>query len=115
MEVLGNTVAVADTSSPGTTIYTAPAITGKAVRIQVRAVSVGATALVASVEYDVGSGHPLASAGIVKLVDAYQLPIVGLPILIADVVLYGDSSDPDKLTAFVASGTVNFIVEAEVL
>lgn len=115
MSFPGNIVAVTATSTPGTTLYTGPLRSGQAIRIQVRAMTVGTSLSAVTIEHDVGAEHPFASAGIKKVVDAYRLPIVGLPVLILDHIIFGGSSDPDKLTAYVDANTVNFLIEVELV
>lgn len=109
----GNVISVTATSTPGTTLYTGPPRSGQGVRIQIRAVTLGSGLSTVTVEHDVGAEHPSASVGIKKVVDAYSLPIVGLPVLILDHIIFGGATDPDKLTAYIDSGTVIFLVEAE--
>ncbi len=109
--LVGNSIAVTDTATPGAVVYTAGGA-NTITRVQVRATNVGSTLRVVTLEHDRGASHP-AGTGIVDVVDGFTLLIEGFATLIWDGVIYGDGADPDTLAVFISAGTVNISVVAE--
>ncbi len=107
----GNTVAITDTSAPGDTIFTAGDRTGQGFIVTIYVTGDGGDL---TIIHDIGSGHPNASAGQHTILNSMILSSIGDQFAIAIVIIYGDSADPDKITAHLdAAGTIQLVVVAE--
>ncbi len=111
-----NTQNVTATAAPGDTIGTAPGRTGQAFVCEIFITKTsGSAATKLTLVHDIGSGHPNEPPGQHEIVSSWQIPSPGQQIFAATVTLFGHPTDPCKLTMFLDGGTVECVLQAQIL